>query len=91
MRTLKTALNIFLAKSGLDKGVKQEKAILVWKEAVGEAIAKQTKAEKAEHGILFVRVSSPTWRQELQLKKAEILETVNKKAGFRAIKDIKFI
>lgn len=91
MRTLKTALNIFLTKSGLDKGVKQEKAVLVWKDAVGETIAEQTEAEKAEHGTLFVRVSSPTWRQELQLKKSEILELVNKKAGFKAIKDIKFI
>jgi|TARA_B100000315_G_scaffold257983_1_gene308674 predicted nucleic acid-binding Zn ribbon protein len=91
MRTLKTALNIFLTKSGLDKGVKQERAVLVWKEAVGDLIAENAVAEKAEHGTLFVRVSTPTWRQELQLKKSEILEKVNKKAGFGAIKDIKFI
>jgi len=91
MRTLKTALNIFLMKSGLDKGVKQERAVLIWKEAVGDVIAENAEAEKAEHGVLFVRVSTPTWRQELQLKKSEILDQVNKKAGFKAIKDIKFI
>ena len=91
MQSLKTALNIFLTKSGPEKGVKQEKAVLTWKEAVGETIAEQAVAEKAEHGVLFVRVSSPTWRQELQLKKTEILNQVNSLAGFRAIKDIKFL
>ncbi len=91
MQSLKTALNIFLRKSGLEKGVQQERAILLWAEAVGESIADQTEPEKVEHGTLFVKVSNPTWRQELQLQKNEIIEKVNNCIGRKAINNIKFV
>ena len=91
MQSLKQVLNIYLHKAGLAKGVAQNKAIQVWPEVVGKAVAENAKAESAEHGVLIVRTSTPTWRQELQFKKEEILKKLNNRVGKNTIKDIQFL
>lgn len=91
MQSLKQVLNIYLHKAGLAKGVAQNKAIQVWPEAVGKAVAENTTAENVEHGILIVRTTTPTWRQELQFKKEEILDKLNNRVGKNTIKDIRFL
>ena len=91
MQALKTAIKIFLKKSGLDKGVKQNTALLIWDEVVGEKIAENTSAEKVEHGTLTIKVDNSSWRQELVFKKKEIIEKLNGKLGKKTIKEIRFI
>ena len=91
MQQLKTAIKIFLRKSGLEKGVKQNTAILLWDEVVGENIAENTNPEKVEHGTLLVTVENSSWRQELVFKKKEIIDKLNNKIGKKTIKDIRFI
>ena len=91
MQQLKTAIKIFLRKSGLEKGVKQNTALLLWDEVVGENIAENTNPEKVEHGTLLVTVENSSWRQELVFKKKEIIVKLNNKIGKKTIKDIRFI
>ena len=91
MQSLKQVLNIYLHKAGLAKGVAQNKAIQVWPEVVGKVVAENAKAESAEHSVLIVRTSTPTWRQELQFKKEEILKKLNNRFGKNTIKDIQFL
>ena len=91
MQALKSAIKIFLKKSGLDKGVKQNTALLIWDEVVGESIAENTSAEKIEHGTLTVKVDNSSWRQELFFKKKEIIEKLNGRIGKKTIKEIRFI
>ena len=91
MQQLKTAIKIFLRKSGLEKGVKQNTALLIWDEVVGENIAENTSPEKVEHGTLLVTVKNSSWRQELVFKKKEIIDKLNNKIGKKTIKDIRFI
>ena len=78
MQALKTAIKIFLRKAGLEKGVKQNTALLVWDEVVGESIAENTSPEKIEHGTLTVKVENSSWR-------------LNSKLGKKTIKEIRFI
>jgi len=52
VQQLKSILNRFLKKEGIEKGVNQNKALLIWNETVGNTIAENTIAEKVEHGIL---------------------------------------
>ncbi|MBT3479596.1 MAG: DUF721 domain-containing protein [Candidatus Marinimicrobia bacterium] len=91
MQQLKSILNRFLKKEGIEKGVNQNKALLIWNETVGNTIAENTIAEKVEHGILTIKTNNPSWRQELLFKKQEIIEKLNHKLGENTIREIKFI
>ena len=73
MKPIKTVLNTFLFKTGLDKGVKQQQALALWPTAVGKQIADNTTAQDVKHGTLLVHAKSPAWAQELHLRKKEIL------------------
>ena len=91
MKSINTIINGFLKNSGLSSGVDQQKAIEVWEDAVGKKIAENTEAVSVEHGVLFIRAGSPSWSQELQLKKKQILLKVNNKIGNKIITDLRFI
>jgi len=91
MQKLKAAINSLLKAAGLDAGVAQNKALLVWDEVVGVKVSENTTPEKVEAGTLYIKASNPTWRQELMFKKDDILKKLNKKLGEKTIKEIKFI
>jgi len=80
-----------LQKFGIENAVAQNNALNIWNEVVGETVAKNTLPERVEHGIIIVKVSSPTWRQELFFQKNEIIKKINKNIGKNVIKDIRFI
>jgi len=91
LKPISSIINGFLKNSGLSNGVDQQKAIEIWGDAVGKKIAENTEVVSVEHGVLFIRADSPSWSQELQLKKKEILFKVNNKIGNKTIKDLRFI
>ena len=91
MKSINTVLDSFLNNSGLSSGVNQQKAMEFWSEIVGDKIAENTEAVSVKHGVLFVKASSSTWSQELQLKKKEVLSKINKRIGKKTITDLRFI
>ncbi len=91
MQSLKTALDGYLKKVGLEKAVAQSAALHKWKEAVGDAIASNTTPVDVRFGKMTVKVTTPVWRQELQLQKKEIIEKLNNSIGKNVIKEIQFI
>ena len=91
MQKLKAAISNLLKAAGLEAGVSQNKALLVWDDVVGAKVSENTTPEKVEAGTLYIKASNPTWRQELMFKKEEILKKLNKKLGEKTIKEIKFI
>jgi len=91
MQKLKAAINNLLKAAGLDAGVAQNKALLVWDDVVGVKVSENTTPEKVESGTLYIKASNPSWRQELMFKKEDILKKLNKKLGEKTIKEIKFI
>ena len=91
MKPIKTVLNTYLFKTGLDVGVNQQQAVNIWPKIVGKKIAENTTAQDVEHGVLIVRVASPIWAQELQFQKKEVLFKINAALGKKTIKDIRFV
>jgi predicted nucleic acid-binding Zn ribbon protein len=91
MQTLKTAIGSFLKNAGIEKRVKQNNPILIWKNVVGKKIAENTNPEKVEHGILTIKTENASWRQELLFKKSEIITKLNQELGEKTIKEIKYI
>ena len=91
MKPIKTVLNTYLFKTGLDLGVNQQQAVNLWPKAVGKKIAENTTVQDVKHGVLIVRADSSIWAQELQFQKKEILFKINKTLGKKTIKDIRFV
>ena len=91
MKSIKTVLNTYLFKTGLDVGVNQQQAVNIWPKIVGKKIAENTTAQDVEHGVLIVRVASPIWAQELQFQKKEVLFKINAALVKKTIKDIRFV
>ena len=91
MEQIKSALNTALKREGLDGAVRQNKALFIWEEVVGKAVAKNCMPEEVKHGILIVRASTPVWRNEIAIKKKEIVEKLNSKLGKKTIKDMRVL
>ena len=91
MERLKISIGAFLKSAGLEKGVKQNNAILIWDGVVGATIAEKTIPEKVEHGVLTIKTENASWRQELLFKKSEIIKKLNQELGKKTIREINFI
>ncbi len=91
METLKSAIKKAVRKAGVEKALKQESAVFLWGEIVGQTVSKVTRVEKVEKGVLRIKTESPTWRQELHMQKKEIINKINNKIGSKTIREIRFI
>ena len=91
MKHLKKVIESAIDSAGIKSALKQETAVFLWGEIVGQAVSSVTKAEKVESGTLVVKVETSVWRQELHMQKEEIIKKINKKIGTTAIRDIRFI
>ena len=91
MEKLDIAIKDFLINTGLENGVNQQKAVIIWPEIVGTKIAENTTAELVDFNVLTIKVKNSTWRNELYLKKDIILEKLNKELGLNTIKELRFL
>ena len=91
MEKLDTAIKDFLINTGLENGVNQQKAVIIWPKIVGAKIAENTNAELVDFNVLTIKVKNSTWRNELYLKKDIILEKLNKELGPNTIKELRFL
>ncbi|MFZ7128152.1 MAG: DUF721 domain-containing protein [Desulfobacterales bacterium] len=62
----------------------------LWPQAVGAAVAANTRPAAVCKQMLLVHVSSSAWIQELHFQKQEILRKLNHAAGYPIISDIAF-
>jgi len=88
---LDEVLDKLFVKLGISDGVKQQQAMLIWYDAVGETIAGVSTPERIEHGRMFVKVENGAWRQELHHYKHTIIGRLNKKLKKNVVKEIIFI
>jgi predicted nucleic acid-binding Zn ribbon protein len=87
---VKEALRRLTASLGIARKLGEYEVITSWEELVGEQIARVTKPERIERGILVVSVDSAPWRTELSMRRLEIVEHINHAVGRRVIKEIRF-
>lgn len=88
---LEQSLEKMIKQFKLEKTFQQSKAMELWDEVVGEKLAKKSKAEKFEHGNLFVKVESSAWRNEIQFHKEKIKQELNERLKANIVKKIIFI
>jgi len=90
VKSIGEAIEKLLHLYGIVTPVRQHEALFIWQEVVGDAIARHATPEKIAYGKLYVRVDSPSWRNELIFRKEEILQTINKRLKEATIKEIVF-
>lgn len=68
------ALAAYLRRTGLRTRLDQASVVAEWAGLVGAPVARVTEPEGVtEDGVLFVRVATAAWMQELQLMSPDIL------------------
>jgi len=90
VESIKHIVTQVLDNLGMEKKVRESRAISSWKEIVGERIARNTHPYKIQKGILFVSTFSSVWSQELSLMSQEIKERINSFLGEDVIKEMRF-
>lgn len=75
---------------GIRQKIAEYDAVLQWESIVGDHIARAATAVKIVKGVLFVKVKSSTWRNELTMRKKEIIGSLNTALGGDIVKDIRF-
>ena len=85
----------FLRHLGLSDKMQEIKIISIWEKCVGENIAMYSKPVMLKKHKLYVSVESSVWRQELFLKKNNIIDAFNREIRMQfpgeMIKEILFI
>ena len=90
IKTIGSALHELTHGLGIQKKLQEYDAVVYWENIVGNRIAQMTTATRIVQGVLFVHVNTSTWRNELTLRKKEIIEKLNGVLGTTIVKDIKF-
>ena len=79
-----------LAGLGLNERLREREAMLRWEEVVGPEIASKSSVLRIRDGILFIKVDSAAWRQELGFMKRRILDSYERQVGPGLVRDIRF-
>jgi predicted nucleic acid-binding Zn ribbon protein len=90
IRPIGEVLEGLIEDLGIAKKVHEYDAVLAWEAVVGPHIAHVASAETINQGVLVVKVRVSTWRNELNLRKAELLVRLNAGLGSAVVKDIRF-
>ena len=81
------AMKGYFSRAGLRERLEQSGVIEEWPKLVGAQIAQVTTPDRVTRdGVLFVRVASAAWMQELQLMAPTVLARLREKS--KAIKQI---
>ena len=89
-RELTSLIGEMYRSIGMTEAYDQYRTLQVWNTVVGETIARVTSVEQLKDGDLYVRVKNPSWRMELNFRKKEIAERLNKAIGHDMVKMVIF-
>ena len=74
-KALEKMLKKFDLKDKYDENVTLDN----WESMVGKTIATHTTPQKIKHGKLYIKVDSPSWRNQMLFQKDYIKQKVNQK------------
>lgn len=89
-QSLGDALDQLIEKLGIGKKLREQDVFILWTEAVGERIANVATPLRIHQGTLFVSVKTGPWRNELTMRKKEIIDRINSSLSEEIVRDIKF-
>ena len=79
-----------LRAQGLETPLLQKRLVEAWPMVAGEAVARYTIDTSIRNQTLFVRLRVPALRADLNMRRQEFIERLNKYVGNQVIADIRF-
>ena len=79
-----------LRDMSLEGKLKAHEVWNVWDGVVGEHVSRHAQPERMRNKILFVRVSTSPWMQQLSYMGEGIVESLNKRLGAPIVEEIRF-
>ncbi len=76
-------------EKGWEVQVELHSLFLDWREIVGE-IADYASPDKIKKNVLFIQVGNSAWMQQLQYRKVELLDRLNRRLKLSQVVDIRF-
>jgi len=86
----KQALEEFFKEKKWSKKIKGYQTISNWEKLAGKEISQSSQPIKIQDKCLFLAVKSNVWANELNLRKGELIEKINREAGEKIISNILF-
>ena len=78
----------YLRETGLEAPLNEHRLIQAWGTVLGPAVSKYTKELKIYNQVLFVTVSSAAMRNELMMRRTELVSRLNSHVGAQVITQI---
>ena len=78
----------FLREQGLEARLAEHRVVSAWKSVVGERAARATTQLFVRNETLHATISSAAVRNELFMRRSEIITRLNQVAGRQAIRDL---
>ena len=79
-----------LREQGLEMPLQQKRLVEAWPIVAGPVVARYTLNTYIYNQTLYVRLSNPTLRSDLSMRRKELTEQLNKYVGNQVITDIRF-
>ncbi len=80
----------FLREEGLESPLNEYRLIQSWETVLGKAIARYTGQMYIKNQTLYVHLTSPALRQNLQMSRQTLVRRLNEAVGAQVITDIVF-
>ena len=88
-RDINSITTDFLLQNSLATPLLQYRLLKAWDEVVGTLIARYTLKKDIRNQTLWVKISSPALRQDMQMQCSELTRKLNAHVGSNVITDIK--
>jgi predicted nucleic acid-binding Zn ribbon protein len=80
----------FVKEMNLGDKLNEKQALEAWRELVGKGILRYTESVFIKNRVLYVKLTSSTLRNELQMNREIIINRLNDKVGTKVIDNIIF-
>lgn len=89
--TIDEAVHDFLRRQSLEMPLLQRRLLCAWEKVNHPIVARYTTEKFIKNQTLFVRIVNPALRENLSMRKAELVNLLNGEVKTRIINDIRFI
>ncbi|WNJ16304.1 DUF721 domain-containing protein [Pontibacter sp. G13] len=89
--SLGEAIQSYLDKYNLRNEARIHFIISEWDKLMGAPIAQNTEKIWFKDGVFYVKVSSPVWKQELQMARLKIRDIVNRRLKQNLVQEVRIL